>query len=41
MNENTCVCCGNPIPEGSQVCYKCQNNANKKEYLNEKADSEE
>lgn len=22
-NENTCVCCGEPIPEGTQVCKKC------------------
>lgn len=20
---NTCVCCGKPIPEGSQVCWEC------------------
>lgn len=25
MNENTCVCCGEPIPEGRQVCPKCEN----------------
>lgn len=24
MNENTCVCCGNTIPEGYQVCWKCE-----------------
>lgn len=23
-NENTCVCCGAPIPEGRQVCPKCE-----------------
>lgn len=22
---NTCVCCGAPIPEGRQVCPKCEN----------------
>ena len=22
-NENTCVCCGEVIPEGTQVCHKC------------------
>lgn len=22
---NTCVCCGNIIPEGRQVCYQCEN----------------
>ena len=24
QNENTCVCCGGSIPEGMQVCKKCQ-----------------
>jgi len=24
MNENTCVCCGAVIPEGRQVCPKCE-----------------
>ena len=24
MNENCCVCCGIVIPEGMQVCKKCQ-----------------
>jgi predicted nucleic acid-binding Zn ribbon protein len=24
MNENTCVCCGVPIPEGRQVCWNCE-----------------
>lgn len=24
MNENTCVCCGEPIPEGRQICPKCE-----------------
>lgn len=23
MNDNRCVCCGAVIPEGRQVCYKC------------------
>ena len=22
-NENTCVCCGESIPEGAQICPKC------------------
>ena len=22
--ENRCVCCGNPIPEGRQVCWTCE-----------------
>lgn len=24
MTENRCVCCGDIIPEGRQVCPKCQ-----------------
>ena len=24
QNENFCVCCGESIPEGMQVCKKCQ-----------------
>lgn len=24
MSDNRCVCCGAIIPEGRQVCYKCQ-----------------
>lgn len=23
-NDNTCVCCGAPIPEGRQVCHACE-----------------
>jgi hypothetical protein len=23
-NENTCVACGKPIPEGRQVCLECE-----------------
>lgn len=26
MNENICVCCGEIIPEGRQVCWNCENN---------------
>lgn len=26
MNENTCVCCGAQIPEGTWVCWKCERN---------------
>jgi predicted nucleic acid-binding Zn ribbon protein len=22
--DNKCVCCGKPIPEGRQVCHKCE-----------------
>lgn len=25
LNENTCVSCGTPVPEGWMVCYKCEN----------------
>ena len=24
QNENLCVCCGDSIPEGMQICKKCQ-----------------
>lgn len=24
MNENCCVCCGEVIPEGRQVCPSCE-----------------
>ena len=24
QNENLCICCGDSIPEGTQVCKKCQ-----------------
>lgn len=24
MNDNRCVCCGDIVPEGTQVCYKCE-----------------
>lgn len=23
MNENTCICCGRVIPEGSHICLLC------------------
>ena len=23
MSENRCICCGEPIPEGTQVCPQC------------------
>ena len=28
---DTCVCCGEYVPEGRQVCPACEANANKKE----------
>lgn len=24
MNENRCICCGDLIPEGRQICWKCE-----------------
>lgn len=27
QNENRCVCCGEIIPEGRQVCHKCEKGA--------------
>ena len=24
MNEETCIICGSPIPEGRQVCPQCE-----------------
>ena len=24
MRDNRCVCCGDVIPEGRQVCYRCE-----------------
>ena len=29
MNENTCVCCGETIPEGRQVCWRCEHKTTK------------
>ena len=29
MNENTCVCCGETIPEGRQVCWGCEHKTTK------------
>ena len=26
--ENICVCCGEIIPEGRQVCYRCEHGGN-------------
>lgn len=23
-SEETCVCCGRPIPEGRQICWQCE-----------------
>lgn len=30
--ENRCVCCGEIIPEGNQICKKCEQNT--KTYMN-------
>lgn len=32
MDENRCVCCGEPIAEGRQVCYQCENNMGEDNY---------
>ena len=24
MNDNTCICCGSLIPEGRQICKRCE-----------------
>lgn len=24
MDEERCVCCGKPVPEGRQVCWNCE-----------------
>ena len=29
MNEDRCVCCGEVIPEGRQVCLNCENRMTK------------
>ena len=26
--DNTCICCGDVIPEGRWVCYGCENYSN-------------
>lgn len=31
MAENTCVCCGEVIPEGRMVCWKCEQKAYREE----------
>lgn len=30
MSENTCVCCGVVIPEGTQICPNCGGGYNEK-----------
>ena len=30
--ENRCVCCGEIIPEGRQVCEKCEREAEDEDY---------
>ena len=29
--EDTCVCCGKPVPEGRQVCPDCEKKAEEDE----------
>lgn len=26
MNEDRCICCGETIPEGRQICWSCEHN---------------
>ena len=33
-NINTCVCCGQIIPEGRQVCPNCEGDAESKRRIN-------
>lgn len=41
--EDTCICCGEPVPEGCQTCWKCEQAALKagKIFQNNKASKEE
>lgn len=32
MNEDKCVCCGNIVPEGRQVCWLCEHNVMEDKY---------
>lgn len=34
MNNNRCTCCNEIIPEGMQICKKCENNISTKTYAN-------
>lgn len=31
MNDNRCVCCGEVIPEGRQICIVCERKESKNE----------
>lgn len=33
MNNNRCVCCGEIIPGGTQICWKCQKESDKVQYI--------
>ena len=39
--ENRCVCCGEIIPEGQQVCEKCEREAEDEDYKISSQDPEE
>ena len=41
MNDNRCVCCGNIIPEGWQVCLACAIKAEKQEKKEDKKEVEQ
>lgn len=38
MNDNRCVCCGQVMPEGTQVCQNCQHEAFHRETREERAE---
>ena len=39
-NTNTCICCGEVIPEGRQVCKKCEYKYNRKSVFDDLTDDE-
>lgn len=39
--ENRCIVCGEIIPEGRQVCYRCERKGNVTDWLNEIIDDPE
>ena len=41
MSDNRCVCCGEIIPEGQQVCMNCQKKAENGEQKETTKDGEQ
>jgi hypothetical protein len=33
INDNPCVCCGEYAVEGSQLCWRCQQEATKENFI--------